>query len=155
MLRHGSRTHHSRGQATVEFALVLIPFLLILMGIVDLGRVVYVSNGTSEAAREIARVTSVHPCDPGDCVIGNSPQTLSTIAVQKGMVMGLSDPSSTIAIHCTDVQNIQLDDGNCQSGSYARVTVTVRIPLMTGFLVKVVGLPQSFTVSSTSHVQLP
>ena len=35
-------------------------FLLLLFGVVDLGRGIYQFNGVSQAAREIARVTSVH-----------------------------------------------------------------------------------------------
>ena len=48
------------GQALVEFAIAVIPFLMLLMAVVDLGRGIYMLNGTSEAARDIARVTSVH-----------------------------------------------------------------------------------------------
>ena len=49
-----------QGQAVVEFALAVIPFLILLMGVIDLGRGIYTMNGTSEAARDIARVTIVH-----------------------------------------------------------------------------------------------
>jgi len=48
----GSR---SRGQTLVEFALILPVFLLVLMGIMDLGRAVYYSSTLSNAARETAR----------------------------------------------------------------------------------------------------
>ena len=41
-------------------AFALIIFLLLLFGVVDLGRGIYQFNGVSQAAREIARVTSVH-----------------------------------------------------------------------------------------------
>ena len=57
------RRGRDRGQSLVEFSLVLIPFLLILMGIIDLGRGIYTYNGVAQAARELARVTSVHTCD--------------------------------------------------------------------------------------------
>jgi Flp pilus assembly protein TadG len=50
-----ARFRRSRGQALVEFALVLPIFLLILMGIFDLGRAVYYSSTLSNAARETAR----------------------------------------------------------------------------------------------------
>ena len=40
-----------QGQALVEFALAAIPFLILLMAVVDLGRGIYALNGTSEAAR--------------------------------------------------------------------------------------------------------
>lgn len=51
-LRGKQRT---RGQALVEFALILPIFLLVLMGILDLGRAVYYSSTLSNAAREAAR----------------------------------------------------------------------------------------------------
>jgi Flp pilus assembly protein TadG len=50
--RHGDRR---RGQALVEFALILPVFLLVLMGIFDLGRAVFYSSTLSNAAREAAR----------------------------------------------------------------------------------------------------
>lgn len=49
----------ARGQTLVEFALVLPMFLLMLFGIVDAGRFVYMSSVVSQAAREAARVGSV------------------------------------------------------------------------------------------------
>ncbi len=48
-----------RGQALVEFALVIPIFLLLLFGIVDVGRMVYMNSTLSQAAREGARVASV------------------------------------------------------------------------------------------------
>lgn len=50
-----ARSDRSRGQALVEFALVVPIFLLVLMGIFDLGRAVYYSSTLSNAAREAAR----------------------------------------------------------------------------------------------------
>lgn len=47
------------GQALVEFALVIPVFLLLLFGIIDLGRYVYTANGLNQAAREAARIGSV------------------------------------------------------------------------------------------------
>src|SRR5688572_18556354 len=53
--------HHpnDRGQALVEFALVIPIFLLILFGILDLGRAVYAYATLNNAAREGARVAVV------------------------------------------------------------------------------------------------
>ncbi|HET8777662.1 MAG TPA: TadE family protein [Candidatus Limnocylindria bacterium] len=56
------KAHHrrtSRAQGLVEFALVLPIFLLMLFGIVDLGRYVYMNSTLSQAAREGARLASV------------------------------------------------------------------------------------------------
>jgi Flp pilus assembly protein TadG len=50
------RRDGERGQGTVEFALVLIPFLLLLLGIFDLGRAVFYQHMLTGAAREGARL---------------------------------------------------------------------------------------------------
>jgi Flp pilus assembly protein TadG len=54
-----SRRHPSRGQSLVEFALVLPVFLLMLFGLFDGARYVFVSNAISNAAREGARTAAV------------------------------------------------------------------------------------------------
>ncbi len=51
------------GQAMVELALVIPLLMLILMGIFDLGRGIYVYNVLSSAAREGARYGIIHPAD--------------------------------------------------------------------------------------------
>lgn len=48
-----------RGQALVEFALILPIFILVVMGIFDLGRAVYGFNTVNNAAREGARLAIV------------------------------------------------------------------------------------------------
>jgi Flp pilus assembly protein TadG len=50
--RHGS----SRGQTLVEFALIVPIFVLLLVGLADLGRAVYAFNTISNASREGVRV---------------------------------------------------------------------------------------------------
>ena len=139
------------GQALVEFSIVLIPFLFLLMGVVDLGRGIFTNNGVSEAAREIARTTSVHPCDPTSCTLGNSTQTLATIATQEGLVPGLGGTGSTIAFQCTDITDTALSNTTCMSGEFVRVTVSVPFQVLTPLL----SMVAPTTLTSTSHIQLP
>ena len=47
------------GQAMVEFAFVITVIVIILVGIVDLGRLIYTTAALSNAAREGARVGAV------------------------------------------------------------------------------------------------
>jgi Flp pilus assembly protein TadG len=47
------------GQTLVEFALVVPIFFLLLFGLIDMGRFVYMNSTLSQAAREAARVASV------------------------------------------------------------------------------------------------
>jgi hypothetical protein len=59
------------GQALVETALILPLFLMLLMGIVDMGRAVWATTSLASAAREAARYAIVHggstsnPCPVG------------------------------------------------------------------------------------------
>jgi TadE-like protein len=87
MIRRRADARRTRGQALVEFAFVLVPFLLLLYGIIEFGRYVYTVQVLNNAAREGARYAIVHgstslcpsgpmpggainPCDPnGDNVI--------------------------------------------------------------------------------------
>jgi Flp pilus assembly protein TadG len=45
-----------RGQSMVEFALILLPFVILLVGILDVGRGIYAYNTVNNAAREAARL---------------------------------------------------------------------------------------------------
>ncbi len=53
----------SRGQAAVEFALIVPVFMLLLVGLLDVGRVVFASNDASHASRDATRFASVSPLD--------------------------------------------------------------------------------------------
>ncbi|GAB6876054.1 TadE family protein [Thermaerobacter litoralis] len=57
------RPGRQRGQALVELAVLLPVLLLILMGVLDLGRYVYTGLTVRHAAREGARFGAVHPGD--------------------------------------------------------------------------------------------
>lgn len=51
------------GQGLVEFALILPIILLFIMGIIDFGRIIFVYNQVSSAAREAVRIGVVNPTD--------------------------------------------------------------------------------------------
>ena len=85
------RRPDERGQALVEFSLAIIVFLMLLMGVFDLGMGIYKFNGVSQAAREIARAASVHPCtNPDACTLGDSAEVAAVVATQKALVPGLA-----------------------------------------------------------------
>jgi Flp pilus assembly protein TadG len=54
-----SRRHDSRGQALVEFALVVPIFVLVLLGLFDMGRAVLYYSTISNASREAVRLAIV------------------------------------------------------------------------------------------------
>lgn len=60
---HGRARAH-RGQALVEFALVLPLLILMFMGVFDLGRYVFADNEVTNAAREGVRTGIVNQYEP-------------------------------------------------------------------------------------------
>ncbi|HEX5591600.1 MAG TPA: TadE/TadG family type IV pilus assembly protein [Candidatus Limnocylindrales bacterium] len=141
-----------RGQTLVEFSLVLIPFVLMLMAVLDLGRGIYTNNGVAQAAREIARAASVHQCT-GPCTTATwSTEILEVVNTQKALVPGLAN--SGITIQCVDVTGTVVPVGaglDCTDGNFIRVKTSVSFKLITPLL----PVPNPFTVSSTAHVQVP
>jgi len=61
----------SRGQALVEFALILPLFLMVLTGIIVLGVVVFYNQQLSNAAREAARFAAIASATAQCPVVGN------------------------------------------------------------------------------------
>jgi Flp pilus assembly protein TadG len=78
---------HQRGQALVEFALILPVFLLVLFGLIDAGRFVYMNSVLSQAAREGARVAAVEASWLGStatgCNAANGPVCPTNVAALK------------------------------------------------------------------------
>lgn len=91
--RRSPARERSRGQALVEFSLVFPVFILLLFGLVDLGRLVYANNALAEAAREGARWGSVQArsatslanieAHTGDQVTGVGPVTVTASCVKR------------------------------------------------------------------------
>ncbi len=112
--RSWSRVPGDRGQAVVEFSLAVIVFLLMLMAVVDFGRAIYQYNGVSQAAREIARVTSVHPGG----TLGSSAETTAVVATQRGLIPNLQTP----IFNCVDITGAPVT-GSCLPGNSVKVTI--------------------------------
>jgi Flp pilus assembly protein TadG len=136
-----------RGQALVEFSLTIIIFLVLMMAVVDLGRGIYMFNGVSEAAREIARVTSVHQ----GTSLGNSSDTADVVATQKRLIPGLGDPTFA----CVDMTDaaVALDNGICPKSDSNRVKVTIVAPYTP--LTPLISLTGTWNMSSTSSTEIP
>jgi Flp pilus assembly protein TadG len=75
-----------RGQTLVEFALIIPIFLLIVVGLFDVGRGVYSYNTMANAARAAARVA----------IVNQDPVAIRAEARQAGVALGLSDADITL-----------------------------------------------------------
>lgn len=135
----------SSGQALVEFSFAIILFLVILMAVLDFGRAIYMFNGVSQAAREIARTTSVHPVPPGGGSLGASPETASVIATQRGLIPGLEDPTFA----CVDISGAAVS-GACLSGSSVKVTIHAPYQAVTPLL----SFLGSFDLASSTSIKI-
>jgi Flp pilus assembly protein TadG len=102
-----------RGAAAVEFALVLPVLIVLILGIVEFGRVYNVQISITNAAREGARTMAIE----------NSPADAQTAAI-------LAAPSVNPAISEGDVD---VSPADCEAGETATVTITYTVELLSGY----------------------
>jgi Flp pilus assembly protein TadG len=150
------RAHRQRGQALVEFSLSIVIFIALLMGIFDAGRAIFMYNGVSEAAREIARRTSVYPFSGigGANYLGSSLETQAVINAHQSLVPGMTPPAAGAPdFECVDIAGDPSTNNTCGSGDaqdYVRVTVHATYKPVT-----LLGFTGPITLSATSTVAIP
>ena len=138
--------HDNGGQALVEFSLAIVVFLMLMMGIVDLGRAIYQYNGVAQAAREIARVTAVHSGTDFTTTAGRSAETTAVIATQMRLVPNLQDPTIT----CVDIDGTVITE-HCVEGKWINVRIVAPYTPVTPLL----GLTGTWNLfSASTSVQL-
>ncbi len=145
----------SRGQALVEFALVIPMFLAMLFGIVDLGRVVWANNSLANAAREAARFAIVHGGSKVNaCPVGPPVPSETVIPAASASCPYPSPSREAVRDHARAVSNAagtdlvvevcygescvgDTDAIGATNGRGTPVTVTVksRVPILTGGLI--------------------
>ena len=106
---------HQRGAAAVEFALVAIVFFMLLIGILEMGRVLFTWNATAEATRYGARVAVV--CGLNDAaILSRMQQIMPSLTAANVSVSYL--PSGCSVANCQQV-----------SVSVQNIPVTTLIPV--------------------------
>ncbi|WP_427172017.1 TadE/TadG family type IV pilus assembly protein [Arthrobacter sp. 92] len=105
-----------RGAVAVEMAIVLPLLLLILIGIIEFGRVLNVQVSLTQAAREGARYAAIHYHDTSLDVTGT---TLAAAPALSGLAVTVTNNA-----------------GSCAATPATNVTVTTKVSLhsLTGFL---------------------
>lgn len=132
---------HARGQTLVEFGFAISFFLFMILGIIDFGRAIYLYNGVSEAASNIARATSVHP----GASLGTSAATSAAIADERSIIPGLGNA----IFACVDLDGRAVT-GACLPGFRVQVTVSATYSALTPLL----DLIAPITVSASSTVTI-
>jgi Flp pilus assembly protein TadG len=112
-----------RGQAIIEIGIILLFLIPLVLGALDLGRVIYSHIAVTNAAREGAYYLSNHPDKPGD-VWGVVYSEAKNSGIAKADLDGMTVAPSIVS----DPNNS--DPSNGKPMKIARVQVTVTI---TGF----------------------
>lgn len=107
------------GQGLVEFALTLPILILILLGVLDLGRVYFATMTVTNAAREGARYGAANPC--------SSSCTAITTRAQNEAYGSIINPAQLNVATPTFPQG-------CAIGNPIQVTVTYNFQLVTTYL---------------------
>ncbi len=68
MIRSQHLFRDTRGAAALEFALVALPFILLLIGLLEFGRSLYIRNALDSAADRAQRVILIDPSADEDSI---------------------------------------------------------------------------------------
>jgi Flp pilus assembly protein TadG len=143
-LRHRDR---SRGQALVEFAIVFPIFALLLFGLIDVGRMVYVYNAISQGAREGARFGSVADFS-SNCNLGRDACIVREVTRRMAAV-----PTSAVDVTCrreTGSGTVVIANADtCRGTDLLIVNVTTPVEMLTPGIDRIVG---TITLRSEARV---
>ena len=136
------RRGDAKGQGLVEFALAAPVIFLVLLGLVDGGRIVFINNEMSEAAREGARWGAVQGRAAAEYGGSNSNVTNT---VRSRLVV---TPGPTVTMTCADPRGA-VDD--CDSGELLTVEVTSSVRAITPLVSDILG---PFELKSESQMTI-
>lgn len=131
---HLHRNRRSRGAVAVEFALVLIPLITLLVGVVEYGRALHQYNTLAKSVRGAVRFLTIHnPADPlypaaaARCLVVHGNEACTGAAVVPGL-------TTAMVQICNPVTST-----DCPGQTYS--AVTTGLGLINLVEVRVVGFP--------------
>lgn len=142
MSTHGSRRavrsggpawDAERGAAAVEFALVLVPLLMLLFGFIDFGRAYNAQQAVSAAAREAVRMEA----------LGSDAATVRQRAVLAAEPVTISDADVAIGTACT----------SANAGQPTTVTITHQFAFLTPLPSLIPGLGSTITLTGKGEMR--
>lgn len=142
-MRRTRNAANPRGQSLVEFALILPVFVLVLVGLFDVGRAVYAFNTVSNAAREGARVAIVNQTESG----------IDAEAIRMGVSLDLTASDVTVSYVNDDLTSgAPCNSSPPQNGCIAQVTVTYSYNAATPLIGSLLG-PLELTSTARMPVE--
>jgi Flp pilus assembly protein TadG len=134
-----------KGQSLLEFAIAVPIFLVVVLGVFDVGRVFFSTITLVSAAREGARYLSANPFDLSND--SGSFFTTKQVVMLEATGAGITLAEENITVSC---DNVDEDVDACDGGGPAVVTVEHDFELIMGW-----GLPSPITVSRTAEMIVP
>lgn len=132
----------------IEFALILPILILMLMGILDLGRAIYAYSTVSNAAREGARLAIVNQTQGTNCSV----RTVECKAASHAVNLGVQPSSVAVSFRNPDDPN---DASNVctarEINCIAVVTVNYNFAAATPIIGNLIG---NITLSSTTMLPI-
>jgi Flp pilus assembly protein TadG len=127
-----------KGQAMVEFALVLPILLLLILGIIDFGRILYTKNALTALSQEAARHASIYYASEDDYALKqyviNNIGTLNSSNLT-GDTITFTDSTGVISRN---------------SGSDVKVTLTYSMYYITPIVNLIPGMQNPFNITSSA-----
>lgn len=122
-----------KGSAMVEFSLAIITILIVLFGIIDVGRALYAYDWVSDAARRGTRYAMVRGSEcsglGADC-----PATAEDIETYvKSLGTGIDTSQVTVTSQCFATSSID-PSPPCAAPAWVKVTVTYHFHLVSPLL---------------------
>jgi Flp pilus assembly protein TadG len=137
----------SRGQALVEFALIFPVLVLLLLGIFEVGRLVFAYNTLGNAAREGARVAAVNQIQTSpDCtnnrpIVNPNPAlahwSIKQCAADKALSLGLT--ASDVDVQYSAPPGVTFTCSPLRVGCLATVTVEHQFRAITPIIGDIIG----------------
>jgi Flp pilus assembly protein TadG len=156
--------NHDRGQALVEFGLIIPIVLRIMVGLFDLGRVVFINNSLSDGARNGARHAAIDPRNATYCATVDEAvrsatrgQPLSTYTVTFVTVDGDGNALATYVICQNGVNGpgraAMVADSEVTPGDRVTVALAANVDLALGFIAQATG-QSTFNLHAESTMQV-
>ena len=146
------RTHRGEGAdggaAAVEFALILPMLILMVIGIYEMGKIVYTRSALESAARAGTQSGFTDPSDTA------AMEAAATAALTASGITGATVAPPTQICECSNSTVVNCSTGSCATGTvrhYVTVTITKPHTPMLNLTALPFGLGVDFTMTLTGE----
>jgi Flp pilus assembly protein TadG len=134
----------SKGQALIEMAIVIPLLLLLVLGIFEFGRAMYIKNTLTHAARSGARTAAVTPnLAPDTTYTGCSSTNAVVQTACQNLYSGINKNNVSILVQAFSPGSTTPKGSSAISGDSVKVTVTVSG--FTSVVPKIVPVPTTLS----------